>query len=168
MRKYSTVALLLLLSILCAAMPVAQAESMERETIVIDYEGAWAVFEDLGIRLYLPADWIGIPSEDVYFAATNGTGTQHMWIEAYGADGLTMDSLLADMASIEEFQLVRGIYYNGVAFVTYVDPEADLLGYITLSRAGDLLFFFKFSPVSDPGLPYLTTQIMASLSAIAQ
>lgn len=162
------IVVLMLAAMLASGMVPAGAESNPLLQVTVDYEGAWVNFERECFRLYLPAGWMLVESEEAAFVAVNADLTEAMWIDVYEAGGATIDGLLADFQIVDSFENVHAVYFNGVAFVTYQSPASDLFGAVTFSADGRHVYFFKFTPYGDGALEVLATQILSTLSPVVE
>lgn len=168
MKKHIITFTLALMMVSCVLPAWAEQDSTLQVTI--DYEGAWVSFTDENFKLFLPAGWMLVESDetDAGFIAVSADVSQVMWIDVYEAGGATIDGLLEDFQKVESFDSVRAVYFNSVAFVCYGSPESDMFGAITFSADGTRIYFFKFMPYSDGNLTVLATQILSTLSPMGE
>lgn len=165
-------------SLLCALLTVCliawsgnalASEAMPGEEVTVEagYAGDWYWFADFQFGLLLPQTWQPVAAGDqIYFMAVDQSGKRALWVELYGSQGNSMDTVLKDLGAIPGFSAVEGVYYHKVPFVRYTATEGNLLGFVTLTAKEDILLFFKFLPADDPALAELAVQIMATVSPV--
>lgn len=166
MKKGIAMGLVVLMAIV-SVFSTAAAENTRSVQVLPQYEGSWLPVEQYGFRLYIPNDWaIGEANVDNALLTVVQPETGYvLLIEVLeNQGGYTMDDLLTGFSQAEGFESVQALFLNGIAFVHYLSPEADMRAFTALSGDAKNILFFKFMPGADAALTSLAEQIMASLS----
>lgn len=137
---------LILALILLPLLPAALAE----DDVEANYEGSWVSLGSSGYQCYLPIQWAAAAKKgDECFATASKNPAMRLGVISE-ENQLTIESILATLASREGNSGVRVVSYNGRTFITYKASDGAL-GAVTLSGDGSRAFWFTFTS-GDSGL----------------
>ncbi len=159
-----TLVVLLALMMLCVSA-LAMAEAAAEVTVEVTFEGEWVEFEEYGLKICLPTDWVEYEVEEELYMAGTEDDTQLLVMNELELDEATIEALLAGLTDTEGLTDVAIVIINGVSYVTYVIEDDDVFGVVTITEAGAVLDFM-FAPNSDSDFVDLAMQIVASITTM--
>lgn len=147
-------------------MMCAMAVPGGAEVIEITYEGTYVEFDELGIQVYLPNDWLLWEDEAHYLSISDWDETQWMSMDVIEAGGETLGQIAEEVAGQDGFDSVSFSTINGIQFATYEAAVHSSFGAFMKTPDDAYCVHFIFAPHGDEALMDLATQLIASVSLL--
>ena len=163
-----TAAILMLCAVPALAETITWAEVSEAAA-AFDEEAQFIDIADLGLKMWVPADFISVDLSEEYLSAGNifflmtEDAARIISVNYLEMNG-TLSDFAAEAVQTEGYADVEECVINNIPCVTLTDVESDLVMVVFATDAGYAIIF-TFSPISDEAFQPIAALMMASIQA---